>query len=241
MASPLKQFEIKPLGGEVELAGQPLAFTNSALAMAVSAAAVLGFFLAATARGRIIPDRLQMAAEAIYGFIDGTLRENAGPKAAVFFPFVFTLFVFILFGNLLGLLPGSFTYTSHLAVTFAMAIFVFLMASVVGFAIHGLKFLGFFVPSGVPWALLPLMVPIEIISYLSRPVSLALRLFANMTAGHIMLKVFAGFVFSLGILGVLPIGVNVLLLGFEVLIAFLQAYVFSVLTCLYLKDALEMH
>lgn len=241
MASPLKQFEIEPLGGGVELLGQQVAFTNSAMAMAISITAVVGFFAAATVGAKIIPGRLQMAAEAIYDFVLTTLKENGGSKAVAFFPFVFTLFMFILFGNLLGLLPTAFTYTSHLAVTFGMAIFVFIMATAVGFAAHGFKFLGFFVPQGVPWALLPLMVPIEVISYFSRPVSLALRLFANMTAGHIMLKVFAGFAFSLGILGVLPIGVNVLLLGFEVLVAFLQAYVFSVLTCLYLKDALEMH
>ena len=239
MASPLKQFEIKHLSQGVELAGQELTLTNSALAMGVSVVLVVLVF--SLFRTSIIPNRLQMLAELAYGFVRDILRENGGEKAMGFFPLVFSLFLFILFGNLLGLLPASFTYTSHLAVTFAMAIFVFLVATVVGFATHGVKFLGFFIPSGVPFALLPLMVPIEIISYLSRPVSLALRLFANMTAGHIMLKVFAGFVVSLGVLGVLPIGVNVLLLGFELLIAFLQAYVFSVLTCLYLKDALEMH
>ncbi len=241
MASPLKQFEIEPIGGELELLGQPLSFTNSALAMALSVTAALSFFFAALRRGAIVPSRLQMAAELLYGFVLDTLKENGGEKAVRFFPFIFSLFVFILFGNLLGLLPAAFTYTSHLAVTLAMAVFVFVLATAVGFFSHGFRFFGFFVPDGVPWALLPLMVPIEVISYLSRPVSLALRLFANMTAGHIMLKVFAGFVFSLGILGILPIGVNILLLGFELLVAFLQAYVFSVLTCLYLKDALEMH
>jgi len=239
MASPLKQFEIKHLSQGVELAGQEITFTNSAMAMTVSVALILALF--ALFRASIVPNRLQMVAELMYGFIKDILRENGGEKAMGFFPLIFTLFLFILFGNLLGLLPASFTYTSHLAVTFTMAIFVFLVATIVGFMTHGVKFFGFFVPHGVPIALLPLMVPIEIISYFSRPVSLGLRLFANMTAGHIMLKVFAGFVVSLGILGFLPVGVNVLLLGFELLIAFLQAYVFSVLTCLYLKDALEMH
>ncbi|MCK5167963.1 MAG: F0F1 ATP synthase subunit A, partial [Rhodospirillaceae bacterium] len=174
--------------------------------------------------------------------IAGLLRDNVGTEGRRFFPFIFTLFMFILFANMLGLMPYGFTVTSHIIVTFVLAIVVFIGVTVVGIMRHGVKFFSYFVPSGVPMAVLPLMIPIEIISYLSRPISLSVRLFANMTAGHIMMKVFAGFIIPLGIFGGwAPLGVDVLLVGFEFLVAFLQAYVFTVLTCLYLHDAIHLH
>ena len=170
------------------------------------------------------------------------IRDNVGSAGWEFFPYIFSLFMFVLFGNLLGLLPYSFTFTSHIIVTAALALTVFIGVTIVGLVNHGFHFLSFFVPKGVPAALMPLMIPIEIISYLSRPVSLSIRLFANMMAGHTMLKVFAGFILTLGLLGGwAPLAMDVALIGFEVLVAFLQAYVFTVLTCLYLNDALNLH
>ena len=174
------------------------------------------------------------------------IRDNIGDEGRQYFPLIFSLFMFILFGNLLGLIPFSFTFTSHLAVTAALAVFVIVGVTMIGIVKHGLHYFSFFVPQGVPAVMLPLMIPIEIISYLSRPLSLSIRLFANMMAGHTMIKVFASFVFSLGAVsfgvgGLAPLAMNVALVGFEVLVAFLQAYVFTVLTCLYLNDALHLH
>ena len=179
--------------------------------------------------------------ELLYEFIANMINDNIGHKGQKFFPFIFTLFTFILFGNLLGMLPYSFTFTSHIIVTFALAMFIFLFITLIGIFMHGFKFFGLFVPKGVPMLMLPLMIPIEIISYLSRPISLSVRLFANMMAGHTMLKIFAGFVFSLGIFGVAPLIVTVALTALEVLIAFLQAYVFTILTCIYLNEAINLH
>ncbi|HJO96508.1 MAG TPA: F0F1 ATP synthase subunit A, partial [Rhodospirillales bacterium] len=177
-----------------------------------------------------------------YEFIAGMVRDNVGNEGRKYFPFVFSLFMFILFANLIGLLPYSFTFTSHIIVTFAMAITVFLGVTVIGIVRHKLHFLSFFMPAGVPVVMAPILIPIEIVSYLSRPVSLSIRLFANMMAGHTMMKVFAGFVIPLGILGGwAPLAVDVALTGFEFLVAFLQAYVFTILTCLYLNDAIHLH
>ena len=169
------------------------------------------------------------------------VSDNIGDKGHKFFPLIFTLFTFLLFGNMLGMLPYSFTFTSHIIVTFVLAMFVFLLVTLLGIFIHGFKFFGLFVPKGVPMIMLPLMIPIEIISYLSRPISLSVRLFANMMAGHTMLKIFAGFIVPLGIFGVAPLMVDVALTALEVLIAFLQAYVFTILTCLYLNEAINLH
>jgi len=193
-------------------------------------------------KSALVPGRWQSMAELSYEFIANVVRENAGSEGMVYFPFVFTLFMFILFCNLLGLIPFSFTVTSHIAVTFALAAIVFLGVTAIGFAKHGLKFLQLFVPSGVPIALLPLIVLIELISYLTRPISLSVRLFANMMAGHTMLKVFAGFVVALGIwLGWAPLAFIVALTALELGIAILQAYVFAILSCIYLHDAMHPH
>ena len=177
-----------------------------------------------------------------YTFIAKMINDTAGSKAKPFFPFIFTLFMFVLFCNMIGMLPYSFTVTSHIIVTFVLASFIFIGVTIIGFIKHGISYLKLFVPSGVPLVLMPLIVIIEIISYLSRPISLSVRLFANMMAGHTMMKVFGGFVISLGIIGGwLPLSFSVALTGLEILVAFLQAYVFAILTCIYLNDALNLH
>jgi len=197
----------------------------------------------------LVPGRLQALVELMYEFVRAMCVDTIGEEGLRFFPLVFTIFSFILLGNLIGLFPYFFAFTSHIAVTLTLALFVFVFSTGVGFYTHGLRFLKFFVPEGVPGWLLPLLVPIEIISYLSRPVSLSVRLFANMTAGHVMWEVFAGFMLlltaSFGIFGVIasivPLGLNVALVALELLVAGLQAYVFAILTCLYLHDAVHMH
>jgi F-type H+-transporting ATPase subunit a len=187
-------------------------------------------------------------AEMFYEFLENLVTGQVGHEGKRYFPFVFTLFMFVLFGNVIGLLPFAFTYTSHIAVTFALAAIVFVVTTAVALVLHGKKFFGYFFPEGAPLWLAPIIVPVEVVSYLSRPISLSVRLFANMVAGHVLLKVFATFVVLLGSLGaigpvvaVLPLGVNVLLIGFELLVAFLQAYVFAILTSIYLHDAVHLH
>ena len=195
-----------------------------------------------TKKKSLIPSKLQLITEMSYTFVAKMINETAGSNAKPFFPFIFTLFMFVLFCNMVGMLPYSFTVTSHIIVTFVLAAFVFIGVTIIGFMKHGFKYLELFVPKGVPVVLLPLIVVIEVISYLSRPVSLSVRLFANMMAGHTMMKVFGGFVISLGIVGGwLPLGFSVALTGLEILVAFLQAYVFAILTCIYLNDALNLH
>jgi F-type H+-transporting ATPase subunit a len=244
--SPLAQFEINRLV-PIEIGGVDVSFTNSALLMVISLAGITLFMTLGMRRRALVPGRWQSLAEMSYEFVANLLRDTVGSDGRRYFPFIFALFMFILFGNLLGMMPYSFTFTSHIVVTFVMAIVVFLGVTLLGFIKHGAHFFTFFVPPGVSILLWPLMIPIEIISYLSRPVSLAVRLFANMTAGHTMLKVFAGFVPALGateffvLPGLLPLGFVVALSGLEILIAFLQAYVFTVLTCLYISDALHLH
>ena len=236
--SPLAQFEIRELI-PLDLAGHDISFTNSALTMAIAVALVI--VVVGCGRRALVPGRWQALAEICYEFCANLLRDTVGNDGRKYFPFIFTLFMFILFGNMLGMVPYSFTFTSHIIVTFVMAIVVFAGVTVLGFVKHGVRFFGFFVPPGVSLVMWPLMIPIEIISYLSRPISLAVRLFANMTAGHTMLKVFAGFVPALGAAGIFPLAFATALTGLELLIAFLQAYVFTVLTCLYISDALHLH
>ena len=238
--SPLTQFEIKRLV-DIDIAGVDASFTNSSLMMVIILVLVTAL-LTLSMRGRaMVPGRWQSIAELSYEFIANMLRENVGSQGRQYFPFVFTLFMFIVTSNLLGLLPYSFTVTSHIVVTFALAIVVFLGVTVIGLIKHKLHFFSFFVPKGVPMALIPILVPIEVISYLARPVSLSLRLFANMMAGHTLLKVFGGFVVVLGIFGVAPLLFVVALYALELIVAVLQAYVFTILTCLYLNDALHLH
>lgn len=237
--SPLEQFVIKPLI-PLEVGGVDLSFTNSAVWM-VAAVVCATLLLTLGMRGRaMVPSRLQSVAELSYEFIANMIRENAGSGGKPYFPFMFTLFFFILFCNLLGMIPFSFTPTSHIIVTFSLALLVFVGVTLIGFAKHGLGYLKLFVPGGAPIILLILLVPIEVMSYFVRPVSLSLRLFANMMAGHTMLKVFGGFVVSLGFAaGWAPLAFTMALTGLEIGIALLQAYVFTILSCLYLHDALH--
>jgi len=240
--NPMHQFEVYRIGPEIKFGEIDISFTNASLFMFLSATAILLFLFMGTKSKSLVPSKLQLISEMSYSFIAKMINDTAGKKAKPFFPFIFCLFMFVLFCNMIGMLPYSFTVTSHIIVTFVLASLVFVGVTIIGFIKHGIKYLKLFVPSGVPFILLPLIVVIEIISYLSRPISLSVRLFANMMAGHTMLKVFGGFVISLGVLGGwLPLSFSVALTGLEILVAFLQAYVFVILTCIYLNDALNLH
>lgn len=241
MANPLQQFEVKTLV-PIQLGDVDASLTNAGLFMIITVAAITLFLTLSMRQKSLVPGRWQSMAELSYEFIAGMIRDNVGAEGRKYFPFVFSLFMFILFANLIGLIPYSFTFTSHIVVTFAMAAFVFIGVTIIAIVRHKLHFFSFFLPSGVPMVMAPVLVPIEVLSYLSRPVSLSIRLFANMMAGHTMMKVFAGFVIPLGIIGGwAPLTVDVALTAFEFLVAFLQAYVFTVLTCLYLNDAIHLH
>lgn len=241
---PLEQFEIEPIL-TIIIGNLDLSFTNSSLWMAIAVGLVYGLVMFGSRHGSMIPGRLQSLIEMSYEFIGGLVSENAGREGRRYFPFFFTLFMFILFGNALGLIPGSFTYTSHIIVTFTMAIFVIAAVTAIGIMKHRWHFLRLFAPGGCPTYVMPLLVPIEILSYAMRPISLSLRLGINMTAGHIMLATFAGFIIALGsfyiVPGVAPFAITVALYGLELAIAFLQAYVFTVLSCIYLHDCLHLH
>ena len=240
--NPMHQFQVYKIGPEIKLGNLDLSFTNASLFMLISALAIALLLFFGSKNKNIIPNKIQLIAELIYNFISKMISDTAGSKAKPYFPFIFSLFMFVLFCNMIGMLPYAFTVTSHIIVTLVMALFIFISVTIIGFIKHGLKYLNIFVPKGVPIVLLPLITIIEIISYLSRPVSLSVRLFANMMAGHTMMKVFGGFVISLGLLGGwLPLGFSVALTGLEILVAFLQAYVFAILTCIYLNDALNLH
>jgi F-type H+-transporting ATPase subunit a len=241
----LSQFELKTVLGPI---GNAVGFTQSTAHMLLAAGLITLLVMYGMSRRAVVPGRLQSLTESAYEFVQGIVVGQVGDEGKRFFPFVFTLFMFILFGNMMGLLPYAFTYTSHIAVTFGLAAIVFVLITVVALSIHGKKFFGYFFPEGAPLWLAPIIIPVEIVSYLSRPISLSIRLFANMVAGHVMLKVFATFIVLLGGLGaigpfvaVLPLTVNVALVGFEILVAFLQAYVFAILTSIYLHDAVHLH
>ncbi len=245
MASPLEQFEIKTIV-PITVGSVDASFTNSALMMAIAVAGLTWFLHSAMKPSAVVPTRLQSMAELAYEFVANMIRANVGHGGEKYFPFIFSLFFFILVGNMLGMIPYSFTFTSHIVVTFAMAALVFIGTTIIGFATHGVHFFKMFLPAGTPWYIAPLLIPIEILSYFTRPVSLSLRLFANMTAGHTLLKVFGGFVVSMAVglglfAGVIPLIAVIAVTGLEFLIAFLQAYVFAVLSCIYLNDALHMH
>ncbi|MBX3446333.1 MAG: F0F1 ATP synthase subunit A [Parvibaculaceae bacterium] len=242
---PLHQFVVQPLI-PLNIGGLDASFTNASLWMVVTVVAITLFTMLGMGKGSMVPGRMQSVVEGFYTFIADMVRENAGHDAMRFFPFIFSLFMFIFFANMIGMLPIAFTVTSHIVVTFALAITVFIGVTLTGFVLHGPRFLKVFVPSGVPLALLPLVVAIEVISYFSRPISHSVRLFANMLAGHIMLKVFAGFVLTFMAMGavgfvgmILPLFMIVALTALEFLVAALQAYVFTILTCMYLHDALH--
>jgi len=239
--SPLAQFEIKRIV-ELNIGGLDASFTNASLFMMLSVITIGIFLLIGMRKHSMVPGRWQSMVELSYVFIANLLRDTVGNEGKPYFPFIFSIFMFVLLGNLWGMIPYSFTFTSHFIVTFSLAMLVFLGVTIIAIAKHKLRFFSFFMPPGVPMIMAPLLVPIEIISYLSRPISLSVRLFANMLAGHTLLKVFAGFVISLGIMaGWLPLAFIIALTGLEIVIAFLQAFVFTILTCLYLNDALHLH
>lgn len=244
--SPMEQFEVKPILSWHPF-GIDLSFTNSSLFMCIVVAAVTVFFAVALSRPKHVPGRMQSMAELSYEFVANMIRSTSGDDGMVFFPFVFTIFFFVLFSNFIGLVPWTFTVTSQILVTFALTVLVMATVVVVGFAKHGVGFLKLFVPKA-PWYLIWLLIPIEVISFLTRLVSLSVRLFANMLAGHTMLAIFAGFVITLGAVGgilsaasILPMAFILFVYTLEMLVAFLQAYVFAVLTCIYLNEALHLH
>jgi F-type H+-transporting ATPase subunit a len=242
--NPLDQFRIQE-AVPLEVAGVDVSFTNSSVWMVIAIAVITIFMVFGARQRALVPGRWQSMVEMSYEFIASMVKDTAGSEAKKYFPFVFTLFMFIIACNLLGMVPASFTVTSHIIVTFALAALIFIGVTIIGFIKHGFGYTKLFAPSGVPIPVLFLLVPIEIISYLMRPVSLSVRLFANMMAGHVMLKVFAGFVVSLGAIalhiGILPLAFMIPLTALEVLVAVLQAYIFSILTCIYLNDALHLH
>jgi F-type H+-transporting ATPase subunit a len=243
---PIHQFQIKNLFTFGKIGGVEIAFTNSALFMLIALGVIVLLMIGATSRRAVVPGRMQAVAEMSYEFVANTLRSTAGTEGMKFFPLVFSLFMFILAVNLIGLIPYAFTVTSHIIVTVFLALLVFVTVLVYGFWKHGLRFFKLFVPSGIPIYILPLVTFIEVLSFLSRPISHSVRLFANMLAGHITLKVFASFITLLGGLGIfgifgatLPLALVVALTALELLVAFLQAYVFAILTCIYLNDAIH--
>lgn len=248
--NPMEQFTIKPIVSAEPLfhiGSHPIYFTNQALLMIIVVVASSLFLTLATKPNRLVPTRSQSMAELSYEFVANMIHSATGEDGLKFFPFVFTLFMFVLCANFFGMVPGSFTVTSQIAVTLALACLVILLVVVVGFAKHGIGFLKLFVPHA-PWYLLILLIPIEVISFLTRPISLSVRLFANMLAGHTLLAVFAGFVVSLGFAGgiftglaIMPMLLVIGIMLLELLVAFLQAYVFAILTCIYLNEALHLH
>ena len=238
--SPLAQFEIKRWV-PIEIGDVDVSLTNSAAFMLLTVVAIGVFLILGMRRPAMVPGRWQSMVELSYVFIANLVKDTVGTEGRPYFPFIFTVFMFVLVGNLIGMVPYGFTFTSHIIVTFTMAMVVFLGVTVIALIKHKIHFFTFFMPPGVPLIMAPLLVPIEIISYLSRPMSLSVRLFANMLAGHTLLKVFAGFVVALGLFGVFPLAFVVVLTGLEIVIAFLQAFVFTILTCLYLNDALHLH
>lgn len=246
MANPLHQFEITPIV-PLHIGGLDLSFTNSSLWMVASVLVAIAFMSLAGRKNALIPGRLQAMAEISYEFIANMVRENIGSHGRQYFPLIFTVFMMVFLGNALGMIPYSFTFTSHIVVTAALALMIFLMVCVLGLVRHGLHFFSIFLPPGVPLLMAPLIIAIEVISFLIRPVTLSVRLFANMMAGHILMKVIAGFAvafMSMGVaglaLGILPTLFNTVLIGFELMIAFLQAFVFTILCCIYLKDTVEL-
>ena len=246
-ADPIHQFQINKLFTVGHIGGQEIAFTNSSLFMVIVVGIIGLLLVGMTASRSVVPGRLQSMAELSYEFIATTIRSTAGTEGMKFFPLVFSLFMFVLVANIIGLIPYAFTVTSHIIITVSLALLVFLTVLVYGFAKNGLHFFKLFVPSGIPIYILPLVVFIEVFSFLLRPVSHSVRLFANMLAGHIALKVFASFIpllaAGLGVIGwvggVLPLGMVIALTALELLVAFLQAYVFTILTCIYLNDAIH--
>lgn len=240
MHDSLHQFLIKPIV-PIQFMGIDISFTNSSLFMLIATASIMVFQFFGTHHKMLVPNRFQSMVELSYEFIAGMIKDTAGREGMQYFPLIFSLFMFVLTANLLGMVPYAFTVTSHIVVTFALAIMIFIMVTFIGFAKHGIKYFRMFLPEGTPLAVAPILIPIELISYCMRPITLSVRLFANMLAGHVILKVFAGFTISLGLFGVAPLAINIAVTGFEFFVACIQAYIFTILSCLYLHDALHLH
>jgi F-type H+-transporting ATPase subunit a len=244
--NPVEQFEVRDLFSLPHISGHHVAFSNASLFMAVAVLSIALFMGLGMRQSALVPGRFQSMVEVVYQFIYNMLEDSAGPESVKYFPIIFTLFIFVLFCNLLGLIPYSFAVTSHIIVTFAFAAFVFLGVTFIGFYKHGTHFFHYFIPKGLPGGpvqliLVPFMIVIELFSYLARPVSLSIRLAANMTAGHILLKIMASFVWGIGLIGLFPFAFLLIFTGFEIFVACLQAYIFALLCSLYLNDALNMH
>ncbi len=238
--NPLDQFVIQSWV-PIKIGEFDASFTNSSAFMLLSVICATALMVLAVRPRAGVPGRWQLLAELSYQFIAKMVADNIGKEGRVYFPLIFSIFIFVLFGNLLGMIPYSFTFTSHIAVTLTMALLIFIMVTLIAFFKHGMKFFSFFLPEGVPIILAPLMIAIEVISYFTRPFSLSVRLFANMMAGHTLLKVIGGFVVPLGFFGFVPVAGLVAVMGLEFLIAFLQAYIFTILTCIYINDAIHLH
>lgn len=240
-AGPLDQFLIKKIV-PIQAFGIDISFTNSSLFMMMTTGIILYIQWSATRGGRVIPTRLQSFFEVSYDFVAAMVRENTGQDGARYFPFIFSLFLFILFGNLWGMIPYSFTFTSHIIVTLTLALIVFIGVTIVGVVKHKWRFFRLFFPEGVPLLVAPVLIPVELIAYFFRPITLSIRLFANMMAGHMVLKLFGGFAVAIGVYGFFaPLAFMIFFTGFEIFVAVLQAYVFTILTCIYLHDALHLH
>ncbi|MHC0449517.1 MAG: F0F1 ATP synthase subunit A [Candidatus Lariskella arthropodorum] len=240
MHSPLEQFNIKVLL-PIKVAGLDVSFSNSSLMMLIVLLITALFLFLGTRSSKAVPNRLEAAVEVLYDMIENMVKSTAGSEARKYFPFIFSLFIFILFCNLFSMLPYAFTVTSHIAVTMAFAAFIFVCVTVIGFCKHGMHYFSLLVPSGTPILMAPMLFVIELIAYLARPVSLSIRLAANMIAGHVVLKVLASMAIMAGFFGIFPLMLLTLLTGFEIFVAVLQAYIFSILTCVYLNDALNLH
>ena len=240
MLNPMDQFKVKELF-PIELVGYNVSFTNVSLWMTIALITIVSLLTLGMRRKLLVPTKLQSISEMLFEMVEGMLEGSIGEKGKKFVPSIFCVFMFILTCNLLGMLPIGFTVTSHIAVTFSIAVVVFVVITICGFCRHGLHYLSLFLPQGTPLLMAPLMIFIEFFAYLVRPVSLSLRLAANMTAGHIVLKVIASFVIMAGVVGVLPFALLTVLIGFEFFIAILQAYIFTILTCAYLNDAVNLH
>ncbi len=249
MASLLEEFEIHSIGAPLfTVAGHPIAFTNSALFMLIAVTASTLLMVVAMRPRALVPGRWQMAAETLYNLVGDMIQAAGGEKAKGFFPLIFSIFVFVLFSNLFGMLPHSLAVTSHIMINFSIAVFLFLVITITGFVKHGFHFFHLFAPKGAPKAMLPFLILVEFFSFIVRPFSLSIRLFANMLAGHILLQVFAGMTitllaaaWALKPLFLLPLVVNIGITGFEFFVAFLQAYIYAILSAVYLRDAIEMH
>ena len=240
MANPLEQFEVKTLI-PLRIGNVDVSFTNSSLFMVLAVVVSTLFFALCLRKRAIVPSTAQTIPEGIYGFIRGLIKENIGDEGLKYFPFIFSIFLFVIFGNILGLFPYSFTFTSHLAAVGGLACIALLFNIAVGISKKKWGYWRTFMPKGIPMVLAPLIIPIEVISFLSKPFSLTVRLVANMTVGHIMLKIIAGFVVALGALGIVPLLFDAAIVMFEIFIACLQAFIFTVLSCIYLGDAIHSH